>query len=64
MQVSDAWTPLLVREGDLYLMTQFRAKKFKPQTMFILNKCRMYLNIITVADIKNSHGIHVDKHFL
>ena len=64
MHVSNAWTPPLVREGDSYLMPQFQARKFKPQTMCILNKCRMYLNIITVADITNPHGTHVDRNIL
>ena len=27
--------------------------------MHILNKCRMYLNIITVADITNPYGTHI-----
>ena len=62
MHVSDAWTPPFVREGDSYLMTRFQAQKFKPQTMLILNKCRMYLNIITVANITNPYGTHVDKY--
>ena len=64
MHVSDAWTPPLVRVGDSFLMDQFRARGFKPHTMYILNKCRMYLNIITVADITNPHGTHVDRNIL
>ena len=40
-------------------MNQFRARGFKPRTMHILNKCRMYLNIITVADITNPYGTHI-----
>ena len=58
MHVSDAWTPPLVRERDSYLMAQFQARKFKLRTMLILNKCRMFLNILTVADITNPHGTH------
>ena len=64
MHVSDAWTPPLIRVGDSFLMDQFRARGFKPHTMYILNKCRMYLNIITVADITNPHDTHVDRNIL
>jgi len=61
IHVSDAWTPPLIREGDSYLMAQFQSRNFKPKTMHILNKCRMFLNVITVADITNPHGTHIIK---
>ena len=64
IHVSDAWTPPLIREGDSYLMAQFQSRNFKPKTMHILNKCRMFLNIITVADITNPHGTHICKDIL
>ena len=57
--VSDAWTPPLVRKGDAYIMDKFRTRGYNNRTMAILNKCRMYLHIITVADIVNPHGTHV-----
>ena len=40
-------------------MDRFHSRGFNNRTMFILNKCRMYLHVITVADIVNPHGTHV-----
>ena len=40
-------------------MDRFHSRGYNNRTMAILNKCRMYLHIITVADIVNPHGTHV-----
>ena len=51
--------PPLIRKCDSYIIDRFHLRGFNNCTMSILNKCRMYLHVITVADIVNPHGTHV-----
>lgn len=61
MRIRNAQTPLVVHHGDTFLLKEFNSRGFKPRIMYILNKCRIYLHIITVADIANPHGTQIEK---
>ena len=61
MHISCAWILAPVRDGDSLLMDQFRARGNAPHTMHILNKYRIHLKFITLADITNLHGTHIEK---
>lgn len=59
--ISDICAPSEVHHGFKYVMKTFHARGFKPHIMHTLNKCRMYLFVITVEYIANPHGTHIEK---
>jgi hypothetical protein len=48
--------PRLHREGDQYLMHAFALHHFKPKELAMINQCRMFLKVITLADITTANG--------
>ena len=47
--------PKLQRHGDQFLMHAF-ATEFPPKELAILNQCRMFLRVLTLADISSADG--------
>ena len=48
--------PLPSRQGDVFLMEAFAAQGFSKNQLIILNRCRLYLQVMTTADIMNGFG--------
>jgi hypothetical protein len=55
-QIVDHWIPHPQRQGDTFIMTLFRTLSLPSSTITILNRCRLYLQVITVADIASADG--------
>jgi len=53
------WTPPLQRDHDSYLVDIILASDFSNSEQRILNEWRMYLNLITVADVATSNGMNL-----
>ena len=59
MNIPTATIPLL-RENDACLMEEFRTNNLiQKQDLAILNRCRLYLKVFTVADISTGKGTHI-----
>ena len=41
----------LLREGDQFLMPLFQHPNFSDEERYIINKCRIYLRILTIAEM-------------
>lgn len=50
------WLPPLPRAGDAYLMEQFLQLKLPNNTLARLNRCRLYLQVITISDLTSADG--------
>jgi hypothetical protein len=48
--------PSLQRVGDQYLMHAFALQHYKPKELAMINQCRMFLKVITLADITTANG--------
>lgn len=52
----EAWLPSLTRENDCFLMPTFIQLGFPPPTLKRLNKCRLYLQALTLLDLTSADG--------
>ena len=60
LELDDPQVPPLQREHDQYLMDlALTSTKFKPYQIRLINYCRLYLWVVTVADISNANGTHI-----
>jgi hypothetical protein len=50
------WTPPKPRENDIYLMEAFAKQNPPVRTMAALNRCRLFLQVITISDISTADG--------
>jgi len=50
------WIPLSPRENDQFIMDMFRERQLHGKIMEILNRCRLYLQVITLSDIVTDDG--------
>jgi hypothetical protein len=57
--IADHWLPVSQRQGDKFLMELFHHQSHPSTIISILNRCRIYLNVITVADIVSADGTHI-----
>ena len=48
--------PLPSRQGDVFLMEAFSAQGYSKKQMQILNRCRIYLQALTLSDVMNGKG--------
>ena len=49
--------PQISRENDVFLMEAFEAQGFSPQKLqMLLNKCRIYLQALTLSDLMSCKG--------
>jgi hypothetical protein len=46
----------LRRRGDFYLIQAFVSNNFKGQELIRLNRCRLFLRVVTLADISSADG--------
>jgi hypothetical protein len=49
----------LLRHGDEFLMEAFRKAGFREKTLLRLNRCRIRLQVVTLADISSGDGRHL-----
>jgi hypothetical protein len=54
--VSKQWIPPLTRIEDIALMDHFVQQGYKPAQLTQLNRCRLYLQAITLAGIVSADG--------
>jgi hypothetical protein len=57
--ITDHWLPGLQRQGDGFLMELFYYQSHPSKIIMILNRCRIYLRVITKADIVSADGTHI-----
>jgi len=60
IQVDEPGVPALMRTGDRFIMDIALQANFKPGQIRRINYCRLYLNVVTVADITNASGTMID----
>jgi len=59
IQLTDQWLPSITREHDVVLMDHFIAQGYSASKLRLLNQCRLYLQVITLADITSADGKHI-----
>jgi hypothetical protein len=61
IQLDDPCVPQPQRENDQYIMDIIlQSNQFKPAEVRRLNYCRLYLNVVTLADITKPNGFDLD----
>ena len=56
VEVENHWIPILPRTGDAFLMELFQRFNFNKKQLGILNRCRLYLQVLTLSDITSAAG--------
>ena len=56
--------PLPQREGDVFLMEAFQAQGYTNNQLKMLNNCRKFLQVMTLADITTGSGDALTEHYL
>ncbi|KAL9183056.1 hypothetical protein ACHAXT_004843 [Thalassiosira profunda] len=58
--LEDAWTPTLQRDGDASIMEPLvQSKLFSPSVLSRANSARLYLRVITIADLASKKGHYI-----
>ena len=52
------------RDGDKFIMEEMMKKGYDKQKLLRLNKCRIYLQVVTLADITNGDGSKISHNYL
>ena len=60
IEVDTPFVPAIQRTNDAYLMEIAHSHNFTKGQTKRVNYCRMYLNVVTVSDIANAAGTHID----
>jgi hypothetical protein len=50
------WLPVIARQADIALMDHFITQGYKASQFIQLNRCRLYLQVITLTDIVSADG--------
>ena len=61
IKISNQWTPSKQRKHNKFLMLTFSQYTNDRESFRILNNCRLYLQIFTLADITSSEGTKILK---
>jgi hypothetical protein len=56
LRLKNSWTPDIQRINDVMLMDYFITLKYKPKTLQVLNRCRIYLQVLSLSDITSADG--------
>jgi hypothetical protein len=59
VSVRRAWQPTLQRKNDIMLMQFFISLNFNPTQLETLNRCRIYLQVISLSDITSVDGSRI-----
>ncbi len=57
-------TLLPQRCNDVALMSAFHAKGYSPSTLLTLNRCRLFLRVISLSDITTADGLYLNSSIL
>jgi hypothetical protein len=63
LTAKNQWLPMLQRAQDTMLMDYFISLKYTHTDLDLLNKCRVYLQVLTLADITSADGRKIVPHF-
>jgi hypothetical protein len=64
IEVDNPQVPPLQRSNDTYIMDWvIKFGNFSPAQIKRINYCRLYFNVVTVADISNVAGTHVEAYY-
>ena len=63
IRINDNVTPnlQLKRRHDVFLMEQIAYEDFTPSELQHINRCRLHLQVTTLADIMDGHGQRIEK---
>ena len=63
IHIKDVWTPQLQREGDKSIMEAFvqHEPKIKTGDLKAANTCRLFLRVVTIAELANIDGTTIDN---
>jgi len=53
------WILMLPRAGDAYLMETFSNQRYSTSVMRTLNRCWLFLQVITISDISSAAGLYI-----
>jgi hypothetical protein len=53
---TNQWVPASIRDNDVILMDYFIRQGYSGASLGLLNRCRLYLQIISLADIASADG--------
>jgi hypothetical protein len=53
----NGWTPTKPRENDQFIMEDFIRQRIPLKHMWILNRCRLYLQVITLSNFTTADGL-------
>ena len=56
--------PLPQRSGDVFLMEEFVEQGYTKSELMILNRCRIFLQVMTLADVMTGSGDSFTEHYL
>lgn len=56
LDVEDLWVPTLTCKKDAAIMDMAIKQNFSPQQLYMLNHCRLYLQVITISDVAMAKG--------
>jgi hypothetical protein len=56
LKIKRAWYPHLPRSNDVMLMDYFLSLNYKPQQLESLNRCRIFLQVLSLSDIVSADG--------
>ena len=56
--------PSLLREQDIFLMTEFIYLGFEPSSLDLINQCRLYHQVVTLSDVATADGETIDSRYL
>jgi hypothetical protein len=62
MTVKNQWLPTIQQEQDVMLMDYFISFKYKHTELAVLNKCRVYLQVLSLTDITSADGRRLIPH--
>ena len=54
----------LRRQNDIFLMEQFVYEDFSEAELQHINRCRLYMQAVTLADVTNGHGNKIEQDIL
>ncbi len=59
LYIKQAQPPPLPRQNDIALMDYFVSLHLKPKLLRVLNRCRIYLQVIYLSDVCSADGSHI-----
>jgi len=61
IEIQHQWVPKISRQGDSMIIDQAMEFNFTADQLKQINRCRMYLNVLTISDILMANGRYILK---